>query len=129
MKSYNKYNKNKTKTVNSVEDLSIPDIDFPLEGVVPVKKEKYKKPKKGERLKFISKKSLERRVNQCKRFLDDLETDREDIVQLRKLVNVFLIREMDESIEEKRKKGTDNALWDKKIKDAKDEFMNYINNK
>ena len=99
----------------------------PTREVNPKKKEKYKKPKKGERLKFISKKSLERRVNQCKIFLSNLETDRDDIVELRKLINVFLIREMDKSIEEKRKKGTDNALWDKKIKVAKEEFMEYMN--
>jgi len=90
------------------------------------KKEKYKKPAKGERLKYISKKSLERRVNQCKKFLEELETERGDLVELRKLVNVFLIREMDSSIEEKRKKGTDNALWDKKIKEEKDNFMVYL---
>ena len=75
---------------------------------------------------MISKKSLERRVNLCKQFINNLETENENIIQLRKLINVFLIREIDDSISEKRKKGTDNALWDKKIKDAKEEFMNFF---
>lgn len=98
-----------------------------------LKKEQKKKLKKEikeqkkQKQKMISKKALERRVNLCKQFINGLETDDENIIQLRKLINVFLIREIDSSIDEKRKKGTDNAIWDKKIKDAKDEFMEFLN--
>ena len=38
-------------------------------------------------------------------------------------MKVFLIRQIDPELSDKRKRGSDNAKWDKKIKDAKDIYL------
>ena len=91
--------------------------------------------KKNKR-KLISKKSLERRVNMAKeklKYITNTYSENKDLEELANLMQIYLINEIDAEVLQKNNgkpnKGSDNAKWDKTIKDAVDNFENYMNPK